>query len=119
MLIPPRPAMHSVGHESAGVIPFAAVIHQDIRPRFSSMPFFTRSTVSRRMSGNSSTIFVHGCSFLGRFIGHLYQSVVPNLSSHTRQGDDLHDIGLGVRAAGAVDRPLSDFRKDDLNAENS
>jgi len=38
--------------------------------------------------------------------------------SRTRQRDDLHDIRLGMRTAGAIDRPLSDLREHNLHAEN-
>lgn len=44
---------------------------------------------------------------------------LSNPDSHPRQRDDLHDIPLGVRTAGAINRPLSDLGKDNLDTENS
>lgn len=42
----------------------------------------------------------------------------PGSRSRTRQGDDLHDIRLGVRTAGAIDSPLSDLGENNLHPEN-
>ncbi len=42
-----------------------------------------------------------------------------SLSSHPCQCHDLHHIRLGVRTAGAIDRPLSDFGKDNLHAQDT
>ena len=38
---------------------------------------------------------------------------------HQPARNDLYDIRLGVRTAGAIDRPLSDLGENDLHAENS
>ena len=42
-----------------------------------------------------------------------------SLSSHAGQRDDLHDIRLAVRTARAIDGPLSDLGKDNLDTQNA
>lgn len=48
----------------------------------------------------------------------LTQKHSTSLRSHACQGDDLHDIRLGVRTAGAIDLALSDLGKDNLHGKN-
>ena len=38
--------------------------------------------------------------------------------SRPAQRDDLHDVRLGVRTAGAIDCPLSDLGKNNVHTEN-
>ena len=74
--------------------------------------------VSRRISGSASTTFAYGSA---RFFAAFYDCTCASLfelGSAASQRDDLHDIRLGVRTAGAIDCPLSDLGEDNLHAEN-